>query len=164
MFTTRHCSEHCSKLKPFNAYSHQKTQAVIGTTCQMKKQRHRLGKAAWSYTGSEQPSWGLDSRGLAADSGSLSQSLPHLSSVSCMKRMCQEAAWWANQSALHCRVPNGSTCGRFFILVCVLSCFSRVWLFATLLCPWDSPGKNAGLGCCALLQRVFPTQGLNHVS
>ena len=29
------------------------------------------------------------------------------------------------------------------------------------LCPWDSPGKNAGLGCCALLQGIFPTQGLN---
>ena len=30
-----------------------------------------------------------------------------------------------------------------------------------LLCPWDSPGKNAGVGCHALLQRIFPTQGLN---
>ena len=134
----------------------------------MRKQGHRLGKAAWSHTGSEQPSWGLDSRGLAADSGSLSQSLPHLSSVSCMTRMCQEAAWWANQSALHCRVPSGSACGHFFILVCVLSCFSRVRLFAALwtvarrlLCPWDSPGKNAGVGCCALLQGSFPTQGSN---
>jgi len=25
----------------------------------------------------------------------------------------------------------------------------------------DSPGKNTGVGCCALLQWVFPTQGLN---
>ena len=30
-----------------------------------------------------------------------------------------------------------------------------------LLCPWDSPGKNTGVGCHALLQGVFPTQGLN---
>ena len=22
---------------------------------------------------------------------------------------------------------------------------------ASLLCPWDSPGKNTGVGCCALL-------------
>ena len=29
------------------------------------------------------------------------------------------------------------------------------------LCPWDSPGKNTGVGCHALLQRIFPTQGLN---
>ena len=32
---------------------------------------------------------------------------------------------------------------------------------ARLLCPWDSPGKNTGVGCHALLQGIFPTQGLN---
>ena len=32
---------------------------------------------------------------------------------------------------------------------------------ARLLCPWDSPGKNAGVGCHALLQGIFPTQGSN---
>ena len=30
-----------------------------------------------------------------------------------------------------------------------------------LLCPWDFPGKNTGVGCHALLQGIFPTQGLN---
>ena len=30
-----------------------------------------------------------------------------------------------------------------------------------LLCPWDSPGKNTGVGCRALLQGIFPTQGSN---
>ena len=30
-----------------------------------------------------------------------------------------------------------------------------------LLCPWDSPGKNTGRGCHALLQGIFLTQGLN---
>ena len=30
-----------------------------------------------------------------------------------------------------------------------------------LLCPWDSPGKNNGVGCHALLQGTFPTQGPN---
>ena len=30
-----------------------------------------------------------------------------------------------------------------------------------LLWPWGSPGKNTGVGCHALLQRIFPTQGLN---
>ena len=51
---------------------------------------------------------------------------------------------------------------------CRLSCFSRVRLFVTpwtiahrLLCPWDSPGKNIGVGCHALLQGICPTQGLN---
>ena len=30
-----------------------------------------------------------------------------------------------------------------------------------LLCPWDSPGKNTGVGSHSLLQGIFPTQGLN---
>ena len=30
-----------------------------------------------------------------------------------------------------------------------------------LLCPWDSPGKNTGVGSLSLLQGSFPTQGLN---
>ena len=42
----------------------------------------------------------------------------------------------------------------------MLSCFSHVWLFETLwtlsptrlLCPWDSPGKNNGVGFQASLQ------------
>ena len=52
--------------------------------------------------------------------------------------------------------------------VCMLSHFSYVLLFATLwaeatrlLCPWDSPGKNTGMGCHFLLQGIFPTQGSN---
>ena len=28
-------------------------------------------------------------------------------------------------------------------------------------CPWDSPGKNTGVGCHALLQGILPTQGSN---
>src|SRR5574340_1213669 len=30
-----------------------------------------------------------------------------------------------------------------------------------LLCPWDSPGKNTGVGYHFLLQGIFPTQGSN---
>ena len=30
---------------------------------------------------------------------------------------------------------------------------------ARLLCPWDSPGKNTGVGCLVFLQGIFPTQG-----
>ena len=32
---------------------------------------------------------------------------------------------------------------------------------ARLLCPWDSPDRNTGVGCHVLLQRVFPTQEWN---
>ena len=46
---------------------------------------------------------------------------------------------------------------------------SRARLFVTpwtvactkLLCPWDFLGKNTGVGCCFLLQEIFPTQGSN---
>ena len=30
---------------------------------------------------------------------------------------------------------------------------------ARMLCPWDSPGKNSGVGCHALFQGIFLTQG-----
>ena len=36
------------------------------------------------------------------------------------------------------------------------------WLSVSrLLCPWDSPDKNMGVVSLALLQLMFPTQGLN---
>ena len=30
-----------------------------------------------------------------------------------------------------------------------------------VVCPWDFPGKNTGVGCHPLLQGIFPTQGSN---
>ena len=61
-----------------------------------------------------------------------------------------------------------------YVNACVLSLFSRVWLFATLwivahqaplssipahssILVWDSSGKNTGVGCHTLLQEIFPT-------
>ena len=36
---------------------------------------------------------------------------------------------------------------------------------AKLLCPWDSPGKNTGVGCRALLQGIVLNQRSNlHLS
>jgi len=32
---------------------------------------------------------------------------------------------------------------------------------ARLLCPWNSPGKNTGVGCHSLFQGIFPTHGSN---
>ena len=53
-----------------------------------------------------------------------------------------------------------------FILLLVCQSVSLVQLFAnpvsaSLLCPWDSPGKNTGMGCHSLLQGIFLTQGSN---
>ena len=40
--------------------------------------------------------------------------------------------------------------------------FVTLWTVATrLLCLWDSPGKDTRVACHALLQGIFPTQGLN---
>ena len=45
--------------------------------------------------------------------------------------------------------------------------YLQLVLFATLStmdhpsCIWDSPGKNTGVGCHALLQGIFPIQGWN---
>ena len=36
-----------------------------------------------------------------------------------------------------------------------------LWSTTRLLCPWDFPGKNTGVGCHFLLQRIFPIQGSN---
>ena len=33
--------------------------------------------------------------------------------------------------------------------------------FARLLCLWNSPGKNTGMGCHSLLKGIFPSQGSN---
>ena len=45
--------------------------------------------------------------------------------------------------------------------LCLTLC-NTVDLYPTrLLCPWDSLGKNTGVGCHALLQRIFLTQELN---
>ena len=47
----------------------------------------------------------------------------------------------------------------------MLSCvqlFATPWTVAPgLLYPWNSPGKNTGVGCYSLHQGIFPTQGLN---
>ena len=51
------------------------------------------------------------------------------------------------------REPRGCAC----YVASVVSDSAALWL----LCPWDSPGKNTGVGCHALLQGIFPTQGLN---
>ena len=40
------------------------------------------------------------------------------------------------------------------------SLWSQLWL-ARLLCPWNSPGTNVGVGSHSLLLGIFPTQGAN---
>ena len=52
-------------------------------------------------------------------------------------------------------------------ILCCGYLLSHVWLFVTPMDPTrpsvhgDSPGKNTGVGCHALHQGIFPTQGSN---
>ena len=45
--------------------------------------------------------------------------------------------------------------------LCLTLCDSHGLKPARCLCPWNSPGKNTGVGCYSLLQEIFLTQGLN---
>ena len=51
------------------------------------------------------------------------------------------------------------------LLLFAKSCLTLLWSHrlqpTRLLCPWDFPGKNTGVGCHFLLQGIFPTQGSN---
>ena len=66
---------------------------------------------------------------------------------------------------------NQLACIRSFWCVCVCVCVCvhsvmsdslqpYVLKPSRLLCPWNSPDKNTGVGCHVLLQRIFPTQTL----
>ena len=62
-----------------------------------------------------------------------------------------------------------NVCVHICVCVCVCVCVCSVvsyslslWIIATmLLCPWNFPGKNTGVGGNFLLQGIFPTQRLN---
>ena len=47
------------------------------------------------------------------------------------------------------------------VCVCAQLCLTFCDLMARLLCWWNFPGKNTGVGCPFLLQGIFPTQGPN---
>ena len=57
----------------------------------------------------------------------------------------------------------------FYVTIHLYMCESVRQLFATSwtvacqapLCPWNSSGKNPGVGSHSFLQVIFPTQGLN---
>ena len=77
-----------------------------------------------------------------------------------MAPLLRQRAW------LFSSLPGGTII--YYVCSRLLIRFSHAQLFATLWtvacqspCPWDSPGKNIGVGCHALLQGIFLTQGLN---
>ena len=76
-------------------------------------------------------------------------------------------ARWAHTGPLrrnlHARRPGVNECVRACeVSVSVVSDSLQPHQSARqVLCPGDSPGKNAGVGCHSLLQGISPTQGSN---
>ena len=70
---------------------------------------------------------------------------------------CREVWGWSGffSSLQDCQLPVWQLSHKYI---------SHVWLLAThglqptrLLCPWDFPSRNTGVGCHFLLQGIFPT-------
>ena len=112
------------------------------------------------------PRWNAEAgvRRRGGGRGLLPHLMPAVTAASCLSA---QTGWCNRQCPSHVPMPVAllaSSLGH----VRVLSHFSCAPLSATpwtaahgLLCPWDSPGKDTGAGCPALLQGIFPTQGLN---
>ena len=66
-------------------------------------------------------------------------------------------SFWVREHCSVCLIPPPAMCSLDAQLSPTLRPHG---LYPTrLLWPWDSPGKNAGIGCHALLQGIFLTQG-----
>ena len=89
-----------------------------------------------------------------------------------LRPKCLENPWpWLGLKGLNsgCK-ENEAFSSHFSLYTCYVPPISRSvvtdslwphWLWTTrYLCPWNSPGKNTGVGCHSLLQ-IFPIQGSN---
>ena len=59
-----------------------------------------------------------------------------------------------------CTLPLANTC-RCCLVTSDVSDSVQPYGALQAPCPWDSPGKNTGMGSHFLLQGIFPTQGSN---
>ena len=69
---------------------------------------------------------------------------------------------FSSESALHIRWPKYTPevkCSNTNEVKITQSCLTLCYPMDCS--PWHSPGQNTGVGCCPLLQRIFPTQGSN---
>ena len=64
---------------------------------------------------------------------------------------------WTELTVVHACTKSHQSCPT----LCNQSCPAVCNTMDCIFCPRDSEGKNTGVGCRALLQRIFPTQGLN---
>ena len=82
---------------------------------------------------------------------------------------CPQRHSHCNQCGCYCSVlwksPESAAFVCAYVCVCCSVVSDSLWSHglepARLLCPWDFPSKITGVGSHCLLQRIFPTQGLN---
>ena len=81
----------------------------------------------------------------------------------CLEDQRQTQDFWSQQKQAHLdfQAHLGSWLKQWLLLLLLLSRFSHVDSVRPqrqqpnrLLCPWNSPGKNTGVGCHFLLQRM----------
>ena len=81
----------------------------------------------------------------------------------CLELLFQ-SIWWpkANSVSLLLALFISFMVNFSFDIYCEKHAMQPCGLWPTrLLCPWDSPGKDTGVGCRALLQGISPTQETN---
>ena len=119
----------------------------------------------WVFFTSKDPSMFFDKEGMALQK----RKLLHFQRSSLPKILHFQRS--SLPKILRCSlIRRGWLCRRENCFICV--CSQSLQLCPTLrsthelqpaglLCPWNSTGKNAGVGGHILLQRIFPTQALN---
>ena len=74
--------------------------------------------------------------------------------VQCLWWIIDEAAAW------HFSPSAPPSVSPKLLQLCLILCDPINCSPSRLLCPWDSPSKNTGVGCYSLLQRISPIQHL----
>ena len=131
----------------------------------------RQGPGEWSDRSgqgpSSQPQWQVQlydkTQVLGAHLKSLkNHSSPTTAELQCMtdsgKASLGQACWHPVQEALLPEQPSGLSCPCGLLLHLGPPASPAA---ACVLCPWDSPGKNTGVGYNSLLQKISSTQGAN---
>ena len=103
-------------------------------------------------------------------SGELSSPAPPSSNFSITHKLQLNVGYYANTSNTKACNPDEErqelkqVVGKGSIShskSCLTLCNLMVCSLARLLCPWNSPSKDTGVGCHFLLQVIFLTQGSN---
>ena len=90
-------------------------------------------------------------------------SLAHASWLLCTHLYCNLVPL-EKTSLTSLKRPSCSLFNSYVHYACCLASVMSNSLGPRLLCPWDSPGKNTGVGCRALLQGPSQCRDQTHVS